>query len=90
MTSLILPTFYGLNTNTAKTKIPQNSPDHSVRFIIPRIFRRREINMEDLSMEGSNVRNSIIDLREKYAQENFILFLPFRLKEYLQSTTDNT
>ena len=46
--------------------------------------------MEDLIMEDSNVRNSITELREKYAQENSILYLPFRSKEDLQSTTDNT
>ena len=35
---------------------------------IPRIFRRKEKHMEDLSMEDSNVSNSITEIREKYVQ----------------------
>ena len=57
---------------------------------IPRIYRIKDTNIQYLNMENPDVIKRIKQLREQYAQENLILFLPFRTKPDLLSNHDDT
>ena len=59
-------------------------------FKVPRIFRKKDINFKDLSIDDDEVNETIKTLREKYAQEALILFLPFQKDSDLCSSFDNT
>ena len=56
---------------------------------IPKVYRSSDININDLCVDKDEVNGTVISLREQYAQEALILFLPFQEDSDLRSIDDN-
>ena len=60
------------------------------KFRVPRIFRNKDIDLNDLLINEKEVPDNVTSLREQYAQDALILFLPFRDNIDLLSREDKT